>query len=90
MATTRIDNIRPEILRWAFQRAGFSEEKAVKAFPKLQDWLSGEKMPTISQLQTFASKFFVPLAIYSCSRYPQRPFPFPCLGERQAKAIISI
>ena len=60
MATTKIDNVRQEILRWAFQRAGYSEEKAVEAFPKLQDWLSGEKKPTISQLQNFASKFFVP------------------------------
>ena len=50
MATMRIDNVRPEILRWAFQRAGYSEEKAVEAFPRLQDWLSGEKKPTISQL----------------------------------------
>jgi hypothetical protein len=23
MATTRIDNVRPEILRWATQRAGY-------------------------------------------------------------------
>jgi len=30
MAITRIDNVKPEILRWAFQRAGYSEEKAVE------------------------------------------------------------
>ena len=60
MAVTRIDNIRPEILRWTFQRAGYNEEKAVEAFPKLQGWLSGTQKPTISQLQAYASKFFVP------------------------------
>jgi len=43
----------------AFQRAGYSEEKAVEMFSKLQDWLSGVQKPTISQLQTFASKFSV-------------------------------
>lgn len=43
MATMKIDNIKPENLRWAIQRAGYSEEKAVEAFPKLQDWLSNQR-----------------------------------------------
>ena len=77
MATTRIDNVRPEILRWAVQRAGYSEEKAVEAFPKLQDWLSGEKKPTISQLQNFASKFFVPFGYLFLQQIPKETIPFP-------------
>ena len=77
MAITRIDNIRPEILRWAFQRAGYSEEKAIKDFPKLQDWLSKEKMPTISQLQAFASKFFVPFGYLFLQQIPTETIPFP-------------
>ena len=77
MATTRIDNVRPEILRWAFQRAGYSEEKAVEAFPRLQDWLSGEKKPTISQLQNFASKFFVPFGYLFLQQIPAETISFP-------------
>ena len=77
MAITRIDNIRPEILRWAFQRAGYSEEKAIEDFPKLQDWLSKEKMPTISQLQAFASKFFVPFGYLFLQQIPTETIPFP-------------
>jgi Zn-dependent peptidase ImmA (M78 family) len=77
MANTRIDNVRPEMLKWAFQRAGYSEEKAVEAFPKLQDWLSGAKMPTISQLQDFASKFFVPFGYMFLEQIPTETIPFP-------------
>ena len=60
MAVTRLNNIRPEMLVWAFERAGFNEERAVKAFPKLASWLSGEKLPTVNQLQQFAKRFYVP------------------------------
>ena len=77
MAITRIDYIRPEILRWAFQRAGYSEEKAIEDFPKLQDWLSKEKLPTISQLQAFASKFFVPFGYLFLQQIPTETIPFP-------------
>ena len=38
MAAT-LNNISPAILRWAILRAGYNEEKAVEAFPKLGDWL---------------------------------------------------
>jgi len=57
MAVVRLDNISPVMLRWAYERAGFSEEEAKVAFPKLADWLSGDKRPTMSQLQDFATKF---------------------------------
>ena len=41
MAVERLDNISPDKLRWAIQRAGYSEEKAIEAFPPLEFWLSG-------------------------------------------------
>lgn len=77
MATKRIENVKPEILRWAFQRAGYSEVKAAEVFPKLQDWLSGEKLPTISQLQDYASKFFVPFGYLFLEQIPTETIPFP-------------
>ena len=76
MAVT-VENINLAILRWAFQRAGYSEEKAKKVFPKLEDWLSGEKLPTISQLQKFASKFFVPFGYLFLQQVPVETIPFP-------------
>ena len=49
MATTRIDNVRLEILRWAFQRVGYSEENAVETFPNYRiDCLEPRSQPSVS------------------------------------------
>lgn len=77
MAVTRLNNIRPEMLAWAFERAGFDEEMAVKAFPKLASWLSGEKLPTVSQLQQFAKRFYVPFGYLFLQNVPNEMIPFP-------------
>ena len=77
MAVERLDNIKPEKLRWAIQRAGYSEEKAIEAFPLLEFWLSGTKQPTIIQLQKFATKFFVPFGYLFLNQDPVESIPFP-------------
>lgn len=77
MAVTRLNNIRPEMLVWAFKRAGFNEEKAIKAFPNLEHWLSGEKLPTVNQLQQFAKKFYVPFGYLFLADVPTETIPFP-------------
>ena len=77
MAATTLDNIRIDMLRWAFSRAGLSEEEAVKAFPQLQAWLSGEKNPTPSQLQRFANRFYVPFGYLFLQNAPTENIPFP-------------
>ena len=74
---TTLDNISPNILRWAFQRAGYNEEKAIDVFPRLREWLSEEKKPTISQLQKFSSKFFVPFGHLFLQQVPTETIPFP-------------
>lgn len=86
MAVERL-NIRPEKLRWAIQRAGFSEERAIEAFPPLGSWLSEKKQPTMSQLQKFASKFFVPFGYLFMNGMPSESIPFPMFrGEAGQQA----
>lgn len=75
--TATLDNVNPTTLRWAYQRAGYNEEKAIEVFPKLAEWLSGEKLPTICQLQKFASKFFVPFGYLFLQQAPTETIPFP-------------
>lgn len=77
MASIKLENIKPDLLRWAFQRAGFNEEAAVVAFPKLADWLSGTKKPTMSQLQKFASKFHTPFGFLFLDEAPVEKMPIP-------------
>ena len=77
MTITRVDNIRPEMLRWAIKRAGSNEEKAVKAVPALTGWLSGEKKPTVIQLQQFADRFHVPFGYLFLQEMPEENIPIP-------------
>lgn len=86
MAVERL-NINPEKFRWAIQRAGFSEEEALKAFPPLQGWLYEQKQPTMSQLKKFASRFFVPFGYMFMNIVPSEKIPFPMFrGEAGQKA----
>ena len=64
------------MLRWAFQRAGLSEEEAVSEFPQLEGWLSEQKKPTLNQLQKFAAKFYVPFGYLFLQSAPQENLPF--------------
>lgn len=77
MPANLFDNISPDALRWAFQRAGHDEESAVKLYPRLAAWLSGEKRPTARQLQDFSEKFHVPIGYLFLEKRPVESLPFP-------------
>lgn len=77
MAVERLNNIKPSKLRWAIQRAGVSEEKAIEVYPPLEFWLSESKQPTMNQLQQFAKRFFVPLGYLFLNQEPIENIPFP-------------
>lgn len=85
MAITRVDNIRPEMLIWAIKRAGSNEEKAVKAIPALAGWLSGEKKPTVIQLQQFADRFHVPFGYLFLQKMPEENIPIPMFRGEAAQ-----
>jgi len=66
--------INKNILIWARESAGFSQEELLRKFPKYVDWEKGITNPTYSQLEQLAGKFHRPLAI----------FFFPDLPEEQS------
>lgn len=77
MATVKVNNIHPEMLVWAYKRAGYDDEKAKEAFPLLTEWLSNGKVPTLNQLQKFADKFHVPFGYLFLQQAPTESIPFP-------------
>ena len=44
----------PDVMRWAVERSGISEERICRAFKKYPKWLSMECKPTLKQLMDFA------------------------------------
>lgn len=74
------------MLRWAIQRAGSNEEQAVKAVPALEGWLSGEKKPTVIQLQQFADRFHVPFGYLFLQEMPKENIPIPMFRGEAAQS----
>jgi hypothetical protein len=46
--------IKPELLRWACERAGYSMVDLEPQFPQLGAWDRGEEQPTLRQAENFA------------------------------------
>ena len=45
--------LNPDVMRWAVERSGISEEKISKAFKKYPEWLDMSHTPTLKQLMDF-------------------------------------
>ena len=47
--------IKPELLSWARERAGYDTDALAHRFPKLTAWEQGTAKPTLKQIEEFAS-----------------------------------
>lgn len=72
-------NIPQERYRWAIQRAGLSLDDYRRTHPHvaLSEWLTGEKAPTIKQLEAFAKSVNVPFGYLFLENIPEESVPFP-------------
>lgn len=76
--TLRVD-VKPELFRWARQRAGIDPETLVKRFPKYREWESGEIQPTFKQLEQLAKATHAPIGSFFLSQPLEEPVPLPDL-----------
>ena len=53
--------IKPELLSWARERAGYDRDALAHRFPKLTDWERGTTKPTLKQIEKFASAMHAPI-----------------------------
>lgn len=58
--SARVD-VKPELLRWAWERSRIEDAVLRDRFPRLEEWTRGEKQPTFRQLEDFARTTHVPL-----------------------------
>lgn len=81
-------HIKPKMLQWARERAGLSVEDLGKAFPKLSEWESGEQMPTLKQLQSYAKRTWTPFGYFFLPEPPDTSLPIPdfrTVGDQRPK-----
>lgn len=79
--------VKPELLRWARERAGVTLEDLEKKFKKLPEWESDRDIfPTLNQLEAFAKSVHVPLGFLFLDEPPVERLPiadFRTIGKTQ-------
>ena len=61
----------PKILEWALERSGVSRDAIIKEWPKYDQWVSGEKSPTVKQIRDFADKVHINVSALFSDSLPQ-------------------
>ncbi len=69
--------VSPSVLAWARRRSGLSDEALHKKFPRIDAWESGDRSPTIKQLQDFAGATHTPLGFMFLPEPPVEGLPVP-------------
>jgi Zn-dependent peptidase ImmA (M78 family)/transcriptional regulator with XRE-family HTH domain len=80
--------IRPELLRWARERAGLVDAQALLGrFPRLIDWENGRVLPTLKQVEAFAQAVHVPVGYLFLPAPPQEPLPVPDFRTHDGRGV---
>ena len=69
--------IKPELLRWARERAGLDRAALAKRFPQLPAWENGDARPTLKQLEKFAKATYAPIGFLFLPEPPVEHVPIP-------------
>ncbi len=82
----RVD-VKPEMLRWARERARRQREDLQAGFPKLAEWEAGAARPTLRQLERLAHALRVPVGYLFLGEPPAEPLPIPDLRTMGGRAV---
>ena len=69
--------VKPKLLRWARERAGFDLGALAHRFPQLADWERGAARPTLKQLERFAKATHTPVGYLFLQEPPIERVPIP-------------
>jgi Zn-dependent peptidase ImmA (M78 family)/transcriptional regulator with XRE-family HTH domain len=86
MGTIRV-SVKPELFRWARQRARQEREDLERAFPKLRKWELGQAEPTLKQLEAFARRTHAPIGYFFLDEPPEEPLPIPDFRTNRSEGV---
>ena len=69
--------IKPEMLRWARERAGIELGALSKRFPQLKAWEQGIAYPTLKQVERYAKAMHAPIGYLFLHEPPVERVPIP-------------
>ena len=76
--------VKPELLRWARERAGLCPEAHAARFPRLDAWLSGAAQPTMKELEALAKATNTPFGYLFLDKPPVEIDPLPDLRTHRS------
>jgi Zn-dependent peptidase ImmA (M78 family) len=69
--------VKPDLLRWARERAGFSPGDLTGRFPQITAWENGDALPTFKQIERFAKATYTPVGYLFLPEPPVEQVPIP-------------
>lgn len=69
--------VKPEVLRWARERAAMDASALIQRFPRLPAWERGQVRPTLKQLESFAKATHTPVGFLFLPEPPVEQLPIP-------------
>lgn len=69
--------VKPELMRWARERAGLTLDDLAHSFPKYPQWEQGDSQPSLRQLENLAKKTLTPLGYFFLPNPPDDKLPIP-------------
>ncbi|MBI2516989.1 MAG: ImmA/IrrE family metallo-endopeptidase [Opitutae bacterium] len=79
--------VKPELIRWARDRAGLTVAALVERFPRYERWESGEGLPTLHQLEELAKATHAPLGYFFLPEPPTERLPVPDFRTVQDRPV---
>lgn len=66
-----------DVLHWAMDRSSLTEADLEPRFPKIREWLTGESLPTLEDLERLAKRTLTPLGFFFLDEPPEERLPIP-------------
>ena len=69
--------VKPELLRWARERAGLEVDALARRFPRYPEWESGAALPTLKQVEQLAKATQAAVGYFFLTAPPDDLLPIP-------------
>jgi len=81
--------VKPELLEWACERAGYSVDSFAEKYPnvRLKEWIAEDTQPTLKQLEAFANTTRAAIGYFFLPEPPKETVPIPDFRTIAEKGI---
>ncbi|MCY4369253.1 MAG: ImmA/IrrE family metallo-endopeptidase [bacterium] len=85
--TVRVE-VEPSLYMWALERSRLDPDELAPRFPKLRDWIAGDWIPTLKQIEQFAQATGTAVGYFFLPEPPDEKIPIPDLRTIGDKGVI--